>query len=448
MKDLTNENAGSTFTKAVANMYEKTYYVPKINANRTGEPIESVHGVTQGRKSSTSLFSFTMRNIPKAVKLPPSILSGHHVFQLADDSSLVVTSSLDLVEGFGQLIDASDKKFMVTNTTKTYYLHLCDEPMTDDLQLPNGTNIKAAENNEHLCLGMWFTASASITKQMMCNLDHRNHNIKKFYDWLDVNMMTPISIKLTVLDACMFAAYLYGSECWATFEDAKDKLLSLERKLLKHVLQVKASTPNALIYKELERCDLATRIKVCQKNFYQKCKKLTKEDSVLATLLDLCKGLDFLEYYENLGDGMIRQFNESTKLEILTATTTYCERYRDLTGLSNTDIIYRRFLREDKRIVLTKWRLSSHDLHIEQGRYTSPITPRADRTCKSCASKIEDEHHVLFQCPLYNIVRLRFLDLFIRLNTVNLMLNPVNIEDAEMVGDVLLQIEKIRSREL
>ena len=119
-------------------------------------------------------------------------------------------------------------------------------------------------------------------------------------------MMTPISIKLTVLDACMFAAYLYGCECWATFEDAMDKLLSLERKLLKHVLQVKASTPNALIYKELERCDLATRIKVCQKNFYQKCKKLTKEDSVLATLLDLCKGLDFLEYYENLGDGMIR----------------------------------------------------------------------------------------------------------------------------------------------
>ena len=60
----------------------------------------------------------------------------------------------------------------------------------------------------------------------------------------------------------------------------------------------------------------------------------------------------------------------------------------------------------------------------------------------------KDEHHVLFQCLLYNIVRLRFKDLFIRLNTVKLMLNPVNIEDAEMVGDVLLQIEKIRSREL
>ena len=44
--DLMKEKAGSTFTKAVANMYEKTYYVPKISSTRRGEAIESVHGVT------------------------------------------------------------------------------------------------------------------------------------------------------------------------------------------------------------------------------------------------------------------------------------------------------------------------------------------------------------------------------------------------------------------
>ena len=84
------EKAGSVFTKAIASMYEKTFYVPRISSNRTGEPIVSAHGVTQGRKSSTSLFSFTMRNIPKGVKLPDSFLCGHHVFQLADDSSVAV----------------------------------------------------------------------------------------------------------------------------------------------------------------------------------------------------------------------------------------------------------------------------------------------------------------------------------------------------------------------
>ena len=112
------------------------------------------HGVTQGRKSSTSLFSFTMRNIPKSVSLPQSFLAAHHIFQLADDSSLVVNSIESLCDGFGQLIDASDTKFMVTNTDKTFYLHLCDEPVKVDIQLSNGITIQSAENDEHLYLGM------------------------------------------------------------------------------------------------------------------------------------------------------------------------------------------------------------------------------------------------------------------------------------------------------
>ena len=45
-------------------------------------------------------------------------------------------------------------------------------------------------------------------------------------------------------------------------------------------------------------------------------------------------------------------------------------------------------------------------------------------------------------------IKKRLIYVFIRLNTVLLMLNPVNIEDAESVGDILIQIEKIRSRDL
>ena len=41
---------------------------------------------------------------------------------------------------------------------KAYYLHLCDELVTDDLKLPDGIHIKIPENNKHLSLGMWFTA--------------------------------------------------------------------------------------------------------------------------------------------------------------------------------------------------------------------------------------------------------------------------------------------------
>ena len=445
--DLMNEKAGSTFTKAVANMYEKTYYVPKISPTRKGEAIESVHGVTQGRKLSTSLFSFAIRNIPKAVKLPESFLAGHHVFQLADDATVNVDSVINLATGFGQVIDASEEKFMVSNMTKTFYLHLCDDPFTEAIKLYNGNVIKAAENNEHVYLGMWFKTTADITEQMICNLDHRGFNIKKFYDWLDVNLITPINIKLVVMDACMFAAYLYGCECWSTIDKVTDKLLVIERKLLKSILQVKPSTPNAIVYTELGRCDRISMIKVRQKKFYANCKKLTKEEAVMRCILDLCKDLDIVKYYEDLNNGLDVQSRERMKDEITGATTTHHERYREITDVSYVDAIYGQFLREDKRVAITRWRLSSHDLRIETGRYTSPSTPREARTCSKCPEYVEDEDHVLFQCPLYDSVRTRFRATFLKLSTVYAMLNPTNIEDANMVGDILLNIEKIRKVE-
>ena len=443
VKDLMAEKAGSVFTKAIASMYEKTFYVPRISSNRTGEPIVSAHGVTQGRKSSTSLFSFTMRNIPKGVKLPNSFLCGHHVFQLADDSSVAVNKVVNLCSGFGQLIDASDEKFMVTNTDKTFYLHLCDEPITDDIELNNGTIIHSAPNNEHLYLGMWFKTSAFITEQMKNNLNHRAFHIKKYYDWLNVNLMTPIIVKLWVLYSCMFAAYLHGCECWPTIDEVSDNVLALERKLLKHILQVKPSTPNAIIYTELGRCDMMATIKVRQKNFYRNCRKLTEEEAVMRSILEMCKHLPMVLYYENLEDGIDVQDQQRMKDEIVSATTTQLTRYKELTDVACVDAIYGQFLREDKRIILSKWRLSSHGLNIEKGRYTSPITPRQDRTCQACPHCVEDEHHVLFNCPLYDIVRVRFRDAFQRLNTVRLMLNPSNIKDAKIVGDILLHVEEI-----
>ena len=153
---------------------------------------------------------------------------------------------------------------------------------------------------------MWFKNTASITEQMRFNLNHRAYNIAKYYDWLEVNLMTPIYIKLRVLDSCMFLAYLYGSECWSTIDEVGENILALERKCLKSILQVKPSTPNALIYIELGRPDMISIVKVRQKNFYERCKKLTKEQAIMRCILEMCQNLnlDITRYYKALDDGL------------------------------------------------------------------------------------------------------------------------------------------------
>jgi len=57
------------------------------------------------------------------------------------------------------------------------------------------------------------------------------------------------------------------------------------------------------------------------------------------------------------------------------------------------------------RKAISRFRLSSHDLHIEKGRYLKPKTPEHLRICAICNTGIENEKHFIEKCPLYNNLR-------------------------------------------
>jgi hypothetical protein len=87
------------------------------------------------------------------------------------------------------------------------------------------------------------------------------------------------------------------------------------------------------------------------------------------------------------------------------------------------------------RSLLAKLRLSAHILAIETGRFCKPTIPANERFCKACKDKVEDEHHFLIECPIYNSVRDTFFKLFNRkFNettevTINCLLNPSSSQD-------------------
>ena len=61
-----------------------------------------------------------------------------------------------------------------------------------------------------------------------------------------------------------------------------------------------------------------------------------------------------------------------------------------------------------ERRLVTKLRISAHNFRIETGRHTRPITPLEDRKCIQCTSgDIEDEFHVIINCPRYAEKRLQ-----------------------------------------
>ena len=63
---LMKKGCGKFLTSAITKTLSTSVYHPKISNNRLGEGIESVHGVTQGRKSSANLFSFYLSDMATA----------------------------------------------------------------------------------------------------------------------------------------------------------------------------------------------------------------------------------------------------------------------------------------------------------------------------------------------------------------------------------------------
>ena len=257
--------------------------------------------------------------------------------------------------------------------------------------------------------------------------------------------MTPIQIKIQVLDSCMYMSYFYGCECWWKIDSVARTLLLEERKILKRILGVKPNTPDDILYVELKRCDIITKTKQRQFNFYKQFKKLKRADSIARKILYLCENLEVHEYYESLLEGMIDNAVNERKTRLCDSEGTYSTRYVSLTDCSYCDPVYNQFMNESKRRLITKWRLSCHRLRIETGRLESPKIERTDRTdVQSVQGMSKTSITFCLNVRFYDRVRNKYPTVFSKHDSVKGILNPSDVKEADVLGSLLRDIEKVR----
>ena len=104
------------------------------------------------------------------------------------------------------------------------------------------------------------------------------------------------------------------------------------------------------------------------------------------------------------------------------------QRYNNI-GRSFNNVLY--------TVIITKWRLSNHNLKIEKGRNSIRITPREERLCIVC-NTLEDEQHALFFCKIHATVQIKFKSLLDRYTSVNEILNPKSVKDAYEIANYLI----------
>ena len=292
-------------------------------------------------------------------------------------------------------------------------------------------------------LGEHLIHTNSLHDIILYNLNIRKFNIAKYKAWLDVNESTPFGIKLLVLDSCVLKAILYGCETWGDLSAFASKLEVIELDLLKSALGVKKGTPTNLIYHELNRGSITTKIMDLQYSFIQKLKQMNEEEALVKCLWNRSQHLDIATYYNTL-DSNNYTTNIAERTELLrTSDKSLDIRYRDIIGLDNKNCLYDSFCSDRYRTIVTRWRLSNYELAVETGRYTRPKLDRHQRVCRTCLV-LEDEEHVFFTCPLYDDIRRDHPTLFNKSTTD--ILNPTSLDLLYETANILFQIEKIHKQ--
>ena len=272
-------------------------------------------------------------------------------------------------------------------------------------------------------------------------------HVSSFYSSLDVNRDAPIKIKLQVLYGCMFHAILYSSEAWGDIDFISDDLKKIEKKALKSCLGVKLRTPDDIVYQELNIPDIVSTTKDRQFNFMKRFMQLDEDSAVAKKVWNLyCYEMSkrdcssFSEYYSTLQDDLKTRNMSERKMRLQNATQSMTTRYRELTKLQYCNSLYNAFLMERHRIVITRWRLSCHQLKIETARYKNPKPPREERKCTLCCV-IEDESHALFVCKAHEWIRFEHRKTLEKYTNVTDILNPKSVEDANAIGKYIKEIE-------
>ena len=296
----------------------------------------------------------------------------YNIAQMADDTVLAADNESSLATKFECLRKFSDKKYQSINHTKTMYMHMSKFPRTQPIKCRDGTIINSLKyGNSIPYLGMHMTHTSKLEEIIKFNINKRMFDVAKYKSWLEVNKNTPFSVKLQVLDNCVLSAILYGSEVWGNLSFIKKKLISIEVDLLKSALRVKQGTPNELIYHELNRSEITSKLQDRQKTFIHRIEELDADDAVVKCVWVKCQVLEFSKYYINLlqnKDNKSEQNRNLRKNNLKFSERSMDKRYRDIIGLEEQNCIYDSFADDEYRAILSRWRLSNHKQSIETGR--------------------------------------------------------------------------------
>ena len=412
-------------------------------------------GVRQGCILSPLLFNIFLSDLAKRFESLEGKFEigqgGINSLFWADDLVLFAKTEEDLQILLKVLEEYCDENDLVINTKKTKCMIF--NKTGRFIRRPFDLNGVKLENvRSYKYLGFVITPSGEIGSGLKDLRDRAFKAFMKLKNDLGVSFNQDIKTTLSLVDTLIKPILLYASDFWGCLRLPKSNPIeNLHMMICKQLLGVQKQTTNAGVLLELGRVPLNLfAIKFAIKNWerikhghansfllasYEDCieynlpwtmniKSILETNGMLNFYInDYINKPPFIHknIFQRLSD-IFHQFSFGN----IRANTSKLRTY----AILKKDIGFERYLSEIKnvpiRIHMSKFRLSNHRLMIEVGRHND--TPKEKRFCPFCPSKIENEFHFLFECPIYNNLR------------TNLIEPIMNATRRDVSGDLKIQL--------
>ena len=349
----------------------------------------------------------------------------------ADDAVLFSKSPVHLQEMLNKLHEYSQTWGLQVNTSKTKIMIFEKGRPTSTEFYYNNTLLENVDNFKYL--GVKFYKNGCWNRTQKCLSEYGSfalHNLYRLFQ--DVTLCTKEKFKL--FDTLVGSVLSYACEVWG-FHGAPD-IERIHSQFCRYLLGVKKSTNIAALHTELGRLPMIISRKLRILRYWFKI--INTENVVVREiynmlLQDATNGNTYngsnwayqvKSMLENLGfnyiwynqafeenfysmikqrlldtakQDLLMQINSSAKLQ------TYCLFKHDTDLAKYLDLI----TNCKYKLALSRFRLSSHNLAIETGRYSG--IAREDRLCTLCNMRMaETEFHFLLVCTHYVDLRRKY----------------------------------------
>ena len=401
------------------------------------EVFPSKCGLLQGETTSPLFFSFFVNDIENCIN---DELTGIRVqdiliklLMFADDMVILSETREGLQRGINELEEYCLKWGITVNTRKTKVMifRKGGKMSQRDKWTYGGNDLEVVPAFKYL--GIYLTPSGSFTRctrELVISARRALFALKK---QIATNPEIQPRTQIELFQRIISPVLLYCSEIWGLCK--AEAIETFHISFLKNLLGVKKSTPNCYIYGELGLFPLAVERKIRAIKYWAKIidpeyKGPSYIRRIYTELLNLSEiSPTDITWVTQVRDtlrtcGMGDIWESQAVVNIKMFMSLFKQRIQDIyrqewrTEVMETsdnrlfkhmkvEFQFEKYLEYNSRglnIAISRIRLGSHYFMIERGRWDRRKPDLADRKCQNC-NCIEDEFHVLVECPKYSNVR-------------------------------------------